>query len=508
MAEENPAKTSAAASADAVTALLLRAIATEVAQRISPELSSADAIERATFTRLIVENLAADIDVLPALAAPLVGPLRDGIRDAIVQARRRESDVVLTAFAAELATVTGGEAASLRFELALLRDLAARVLRHLADSGREGTAALVAALGTCDARWVMDYDATCKARSAPHATTNGAAAADAQPGAAAEQVTTDNVTRYLRRRFPAAANICATAVIPIPGGRSKKTFFLSIAGSNELPSEMVIRQDYALKYAGTLVAHEYRPLVTLSKLGLPVPRPLHLESQISELGPSFMLMDRLSGKPPGSYFGMHTPCPGAFRELAAMLAKLHQVPPASLGLNAAPAGDRLQSLIEQYQSKWRDNATRASPVVDYAYAWALRECARDGGSSSFVHGDAGPYNLLVEDDRLKAMLDWEFAHVGDPAEDLGVARLYAETCMPWEEFMQIYLAAGGQPVTQSRIQLGMLTQFLKGTTLVAASGRNFIEGGTTEFIKGANAFTGLRLIELRIAELLKRFGAV
>ena len=54
----------------------------------------------------------------------------------------------------------------------------------------------------------------------------------------------------------------------------------------------------------------------------------------------------------------------------------------------------------------------------------------------------------------------------------------------------------------------MLIQFLKGTTLVAASGRNFKEGGTHEFIKGANAFTGLRLIELRIAQLLKRFGAV
>ena len=54
----------------------------------------------------------------------------------------------------------------------------------------------------------------------------------------------------------------------------------------------------------------------------------------------------------------------------------------------------------------------------------------------------------------------------------------------------------------------MLTQFLKGSTLVAASARNFNEGGTTEFIKGANAFTGLRLIELRIAAMLKRFDAI
>jgi aminoglycoside phosphotransferase (APT) family kinase protein len=206
---------------------------------------------------------------------------------------------------------------------------------------------------------------------------------------------------------------------------------------------------------------------------------------------------------------MATPCPGAFRDLAKMLARLHQVSAQSLGLaTPAAAADSLKTLIAQYRQKWRDNATRASPLVDYAYAWAERQCGRDAGTSSFVHGDAGPYNLLVENDQLKAILDWEFAHVGDPAEDLGVARIYAETCMPWEEFLGIYRTAGGAAVADSRIQLGMLTQFLKGTTLVAASGRNFTEGGTTEFIKGANAFTGLRLIELRIAGLLQRFGAV
>ena len=37
-----------------------------------------------------------------------------------------------------------------------------------------------------------------------------------------------------------------------------------------------------------------------------------------------------------------------------------------------------------------------------------------------VHADFGPSNLLVTDDgRLAAVLDWEFAHAGDPAADLG-----------------------------------------------------------------------------------------
>ena len=147
----------------------------------------------------------------------------------------------------------------------------------------------------------------------------------------------------------------------------------------------------------------------------------------------------------------------------------------------------------------------ASPVVDYAYAWARRECALDPGMSAVVHGDAGPYNVLVEGDRLTAVLDWEFAHVGDPAEDLGIVRVYAEDVMDWREFVSIYVASGGREVPERRVRLGMMLQFLKGTTLVAASGRNFVEGWTREFIKGANAFTGRRLIELRIAALLTAF---
>jgi aminoglycoside phosphotransferase (APT) family kinase protein len=192
-----------------------------------------------------------------------------------------------------------------------------------------------------------------------------------------------------------------------------------------------------------------------------------------------------------------------------MLARLHRVGPEALGLTRPAAGtDSMRELISQYQIKWRDNATRASPVVDFAYAWALRECGREPGSTAVVHGDAGPYNLLVDDDRLTAVLDWEFAHAGDPAEDLGIARVYADSFMPWDEFMQAYRTAGGPPVAESRIRLGMLIQFLKGTTLVAASGRNFREGGTRDFIKGANSFTGLRLIERKIAYMLRRFEAV
>jgi aminoglycoside phosphotransferase (APT) family kinase protein len=496
------------------TARLMRAIGEELAQRVIPELKSADAIERATFARLVLEQLAADLDVLPSVADDLAGEFRTVLSRSIGSLPRESIDGRGRELAEELASIPTETDLARQREIAALRELASRIVRRLADrsAGRISSeedakvASILADLGSIDYRWLTTYDSARKARLASEPAESGN---DTAVSPSAEPVTTDSVTRYLRRQFPQQANIAATEVVPIPGGRSKKTFFITLSGTEAFPAQVVMRQDYALKYEGTKVRDEYPPLAKLAALDLPVPRPLHLESEESEVGPPFLLVDRLKGSPPGSYFGLKSQCPGAFRDVARMLAKLHQMKPAELGfsLGGGPQ-ESLINLIGRYEKKWRDNATKPSPLIDYAYSWARRECARDPGTVSVVHGDAGPYNMLVADDRLTALLDWEFAHVGDPAEDLGIARVYAEDVMSWDEFLEIYAEAGGRPVPERRVRLAMVLQFLKGTTLVATSGRNFEEGWTREFIKGANSFTGLRLIELKIAGLLQRFEGV
>ena len=497
------------------SSLFMRAIGAELSERIIPELSSADAIERANFSRLVLQNLAADIDVLPEVAAELVPAIRTAIAEALQELPPVAFGDRIDAWHKALQDVPSERGLGCQREVAALRSLGAEIARGAADVVRERTAgagqskieAALARLGSIDHRWLTTYDSACNRPVAPAPASSGRTE---QPSTAAgPSPTVATVTAYLQRAFPQSPQIAATEVIPIPGGRSKKTFFITIGGTEVLPTAMVIRQDYALRYEGTKVRDEYQPLAKLSAMGLPVPRPLLLEAAESEIGPPFMLVERLRGTAPGSYFGLKTPCPGAFRDLARMLASLHRTAPAELGFAAGSAtANGLESLIDQYELKWRTNATKASPLVDYAYAWARHEARRDPGMLAVVHGDSGPYNFLIDTDRLTAVLDWEFAHVGDPAEDLGIARVYAEDVMDWREFLDIYVAAGGPEVPEHRVRLAMVLQFLKGTTLVAASGRNFEEGWTSEFIKGANALTGLRLIELRIAGLLQRFQAL
>lgn len=501
--------------AESSSALLIRAIGEELAQRIMPELTSADARERSTLARMVLEQLAADLDVLPELAEHgFATDYRQAIAAALgaLPGDRLGDDVAR--WRADLQAIASERDLGAQREIASLRALGADIVRRTADAGigsKSARVAAISALGALDHRWLTAYDAAQRQKIALRSAAVAPEGQKAASAAPAHEPTPESVTKYLRRRFPASPDIAATTVVPIPGGRSKKTFFISLNPGRDLPSTLVMRQDYSLRYEGTKVRDEYTPLLRLSERGLAVPRPVLLEAQESELGPPFLLVERLPGGPPGSYlFGIHTPCPGAFLELAGVLASLHRVDPAELGLAppAAGAADSLRHLIETYQKQWRDNATRASPIIDYAYAWALEECAKDEGSLAVVHGDAGPYNLLVDGDRLSALLDWEFVHVGDPAVDLGIARVYAEEFMSWDAFMQQYATAGGANVPDTRVRLGMLVNFLKGTTLVATSGRNFEEGWTREFVKGANSFTGLRMIELRIAALLKRLDAV
>ena len=496
------------------SALLMRAISEELATRIIPELRSGDAIERATLARLILRDLAADLDVLPTVASERAATFRASIGAALAALPAGTGAAQAQHWRTTLAAIPSESGPGAQREIAALRALAAQMARELADAERNAASssaveAALRQLAATDAGWLIAY-ATAAAEPAPAPASSGGAAPDSATALrAGGSVTTEALTAYLRRTFPRTPQITATEVLQIPGGRSKKTFFVTISGSDALPERAVIRQDYALKYEGTKVGDEFTPLARLAARGLPVPRPWHLERAESEVGPPFMIVDRLKGSAPGTYFGLQKPCPGAFRDMARVLAVLHRMAPAELGFPAnTDWGNALEALVDRYERKWRDNATRASPLIDYAYAWARREARREPGATVVVHGDAGPYNFLIDEDRLTAVLDWEFAHLGDPAEDLGIVRVYAEGLFEWQEFLDLYAAAGGAPVPEHRVRLGMVLQFLKGTTLVAASGRNFEEGWTREFVKGASSFTGLRLIEQRIAQLLGRFEAL
>lgn len=60
---------------------------------------------------------------------------------------------------------------------------------------------------------------------------------------------------------------------------------------------------------------------------------------------------------------------------------------------------------------------RAAPAFELAIGW-LRAHRRPDVAKVLVHGDFRLGNLIIGPDGIRAVLDWELAHLGDPAEDL------------------------------------------------------------------------------------------
>src|SRR4051794_3270723 len=95
-------------------------------------------------------------------------------------------------------------------------------------------------------------------------------------------------------------------------------------------------------------------------------------------------------------------------QIAAALAAVHRMPMPEGTPEDPVAG--LRTLHE--------TLGRPHPVFDVAFA-ALERDRPAPGPQGFVHGDYRMGNLLVDGERLTAVLDWELAHAGDQLEDLG-----------------------------------------------------------------------------------------
>ena len=104
---------------------------------------------------------------------------------------------------------------------------------------------------------------------------------------------------------------------------------------------------------------------------------------------------------------------------------------------------------------------RQQSKFELALRWLRERLPGDPVRPQLVHGDFRNGNLIVGPEGVRAVIDWEIAHLGDPAEDL------AWICLPPWRFGQIdrpvgglgaradlfdaHAAATGQPVEVDRV---------------------------------------------------------
>jgi aminoglycoside phosphotransferase (APT) family kinase protein len=150
--------------------------------------------------------------------------------------------------------------------------------------------------------------------------------------------------------------------------------------------------------------------------GYPVPAVLWEESDPGVLGHPFFVMEHVAGRARTDDEGLD--------DMLRSLARLHglgrQAVDEIAALDGLAAGGEPELAISAQLRHWHDVYRSAVeypiPLLERGFAW-LRAHLRATGPSVVVHGDPGPGNALQDSGGVAAVIDWEFAHAGDAAED-------------------------------------------------------------------------------------------
>ncbi len=276
------------------------------------------------------------------------------------------------------------------------------------------------------------------------------------------------LTTYLRSRLPQSPRLTVTAMELVPGGRSKETMLVTVTGTDELPPDIIVRKDRPVGVLETRAADEFAVLRAVHVHGGPVPEPFFADDVPSgvteghratdngaEDGTATLLvMARVSGTKAGEYFpDLAAPAEHQSeigRQLAEALAQIHSVPledlaTTGLDLTATVTEVSLRAAVEGMAARIASLSGPPIVAVPLARQWLL-EHVRDvvpAGRLCLLQGDVGLHNLLVDEGRVTALVDWEAATIGPPARELAAAWPAATALLPWNEFVDGYLAAGG-----------------------------------------------------------------
>ena len=208
-------------------------------------------------------------------------------------------------------------------------------------------------------------------------------------------------------------------LVQLAGGASQEAWGFTFADRR-----LVLRRDMggSLFEYGTDRHDEFRVIRAAHRAGVLVPGPLAYTDDL--LGCAAFVMERIDGETIGRRL-VSQPQYAAIRpvlieQLATNLARIHRLDlaelaflPGSTDPHTVPATeiDRLQAQL--------DRLGEPHPALELGLRW-LRWHLPEVDRLSPVHGDYRTGNFVVRADvGLAGILDWEFAHLGDPLEDLG-----------------------------------------------------------------------------------------
>jgi aminoglycoside phosphotransferase (APT) family kinase protein len=204
------------------------------------------------------------------------------------------------------------------------------------------------------------------------------------------------------------------------GGASMEAWAVD-ADTPRGPLELLVRRAAGGRiYRDALpLSNEFRVLQAAWEAGAMVPRPYGYFPDLA--GREAFAMERLRGETVGRRI-VQKPELSAARsalpvQMAEQLARIHAIDASRLTFLPGAADDSpLRRSLDVLEAQL-DEVGEAHPAIELGLSRLRRDLPRDG-ARVVCHGDFRIGNLVIGEAGLAGVLDWEFAHVGDPREDL------------------------------------------------------------------------------------------
>jgi aminoglycoside phosphotransferase (APT) family kinase protein len=330
----------------------------------------------------------------------------------------------------------------------------------------------------------------------------------------------DQLAAYLTRT--SGKPVTVENLSRISGGASRETYrYDAVKGGDR--AGFILRRDPPGSLIETDRRAEFLAIRSFAGKGVAAPEAVVLEEQGAELERPFFIMMRVDGGVPASPFapdpfGAHAGAIG--EQFFSIMGRIAAEPLAGLpilqALDAPAPEECWRRELDYWAGVIDADEQHPQPIVRAAIRRLRRRPPPPAARVSVVHGDFRVGNFLHDGaGGIRAVLDWEMAHLGDPLEDLAWAMdpLWSNAADPrisgmvgYDDALAIWRRASGVEPDPQALAWWRLFASVKGQAIWISAAKEWRDGGFTEPILAFSGWYTARRQDEILAEQLSRLG--
>jgi aminoglycoside phosphotransferase (APT) family kinase protein len=307
----------------------------------------------------------------------------------------------------------------------------------------------------------------------------------------------------------------------IHGGASRETYRFRARyseGGTMLDRPLILRRDPPASLIETDRSTEFRAYQAFHRVGFPVPEPIVLETGGAALDRPFFIMQEIENCTVASIlapdpYGAHREKVG--KQFFSLLGRIAAADSDAVGLgDLEGARDKCWSHeLRRWTRVIEEDEREPQPIAHAAIRWLKRNPPLPPQKVSVVHGDFRTGNFLFDaEGNIRAILDWEMAHLGDPLEDLAWALdplwshgdpLRPAGTIPRQQAIETWEQSSGLRCDPVAFAWWEIFASLKGLGIWISAAREYAEGRNSDPV---NAFSGWYCLALHNKVLADRLS--